>query len=167
MKHIYGDIFDFCSDPDTDAICITTNGIVNNSGLACAGAGTAGEAASRWTSFRRNLGIHLTDNGNVPGWIGCLDDTGQWLEDSKEIQNYKTMIWSFPTKSHFKDPAIPDLIVQSAKIMVEKADSLELKKVIIPVPGCGKGQLNWGMDVQPLLKEILDDRFWIVELSSV
>ena len=51
MKEIIGNVFDLAMEPGVDSICITTNGIVNASGLAIMGAGVAGEASKRWPTL--------------------------------------------------------------------------------------------------------------------
>jgi len=171
MIEIQGDIFDFINDPTVDAICITTNGIVGNDGKCLMGAGTAGEAASRWPDIRKNVGKIITNLGNVPGLIGIIDEKDQFVSPNRKVvesENYKCLIFSYPTKEDYKDNSDIDLIVKSAYKMVNFADKFNLTKIMLPVMGCGvfTGRLNWEQDVKPKVKEILDDRFYIVFLEG-
>lgn len=171
MKEIKGNIFDFIEDEDTDAICITTNGITNASGVAIMGAGTAGEAVKRYPKIREITGKQIKAGGNKTHLIGVIDNQNNYQVPAPEnvsTKDYKCLIFSFPTKEDFRHPAIPELIVQSAKRLVKFADYLDLKKIVIPAPGVGAatGKLNWEKDVKPLIKDILDDRFVIVFLEE-
>lgn len=168
MIEVEGDIFDFISDPKVDAICITTNGIVNNYGLAIMGAGTAGIAATKWPEVRKILGRLLKIRGNVPNVIGYIDkENNYYIPDKTAIhdKNYKCIIWSFPTKNHYKDPSDPELIKQSSQKLLKYADIFELKKIALPYPGIGKGGLDCE-DVKKIIEPILDDRFLIVRLPE-
>jgi hypothetical protein len=51
-----------------------------------------------------------------------------------------------------------DIIRKSAHELVAMADKFGWKRVVLPRPGCGAGELSWD-DVRPLLEAILDDRF--------
>lgn len=172
MKEVRGDVFDFIGREDICAICITTNGIVGANNQACMGAGTAGSASERWPGIRKVAGDKIRANGNVPVIIGLIDQEGKYhLPDpeSAMIKNYQCLIISFPTKNHFKDPAIPELIKQSAEKLVKLADDCLLtKKIVIPAPGTGAytGKLSWEKDVKPMIADILDDRFLIAFLES-
>lgn len=171
MKEIEGNIFDFVMDDSVDAICITTNGIVNNNGLAMMGAGTAGEAAKRWPSVRKNLGRSIQAFGNLPYVIGLIDDEGNFHDPKFELlrnKEYKCLVWSFPTKNDFRDKSDIELIKRSATLLMEHADKFELKKIYIPAPGIGvnTGKLDWETEVRPAIQNILDDRFYIVFLEG-
>ena len=160
MIEIEADIFDFLNDEKTDAICITTNGIVNSYGLAIMGAGTAGEAARRWQPIRRVLGHQLSIGKNIPYVIGHIDSDGNYLEPHKDFYEPNIFILSFPTKDHFKDKSKLSLIESSAKELVSIANTLGLKKVILPVPGCGLGGLDY-KDVKTIIEPLFDNRFYI------
>ena len=168
MKEITGNMFDLMSDGETDSICITTNGIIGNDGRAIMGAGCAGEAARRWPTVRKTLGKALKAFGNLPYVIGMTDPDGNFQDtDAKLIldKKYQCLIWSFPTKGDFRYKSLTDLIVKSAKLMVEHADKFELKKIVMPRPGCSNGKLEWS-EVKKLIEPILDDRFFIVSFES-
>ena len=54
--------------------------------------------------------------------------------------------------------AKPDLIVQSCKQLVKLADQYGWKKILLPRPGCGAGELQW-KDIKKIIQPLLDDRF--------
>ncbi len=170
MKEMKGNVFDLAMEPGVDSICITTNGITNYNGLAMMGAGTAGEAARRWPNVRFNLGKALKAFGNLPFVIGYLDDQGTFNDPNKKViasKQYKSLIWSFPTKGDFRLNAQMDLIKRSSQLMSEMATSLKLTNVMIPRPGCGKGtgKLIW-KDVKAEIEPLLDDRFTVTYLDG-
>lgn len=168
MQEIIGNVFDLIQDPTVDAICITTNGITNNAGLAVMGAGTAGEAARRWPEIRVVLGKYLQKYGNKPFIIGEIDKNLQFcIPNSSNIRNadYKCLIWSFPTKHHFMKNSDITLIQQSATLLAKYSAELGLKKIILPRPGCSNGKLNW-QDVKPVIENILDDRFYVCSFEG-
>lgn len=168
MKEIKGNVFDLAAEPEVDSICITTNGIVNAAGLAIMGAGTAGEAARRWPTVRTNLGKCLNTFGNQPFVIGILDKDNSFRDPSKkDIMNkdYKCLVWSFPTKNDFRYPSLIDLIENSTKVMVKMADTLNLKKICLPRPGCSNGKLLWS-NVKKVIEPFMDDRFCITTFEG-
>ena len=58
-----------------------------------------------------------------------------------------------------------DLISLSAVQLLSLTDSCSWDRVALPRPGCGAGGLEWDR-VRPLLANILDDRFTIVDINS-
>jgi hypothetical protein len=58
-----------------------------------------------------------------------------------------------------------NIIERSARQLKKLADEKGWKKVIIPRPGCGYGELNW-VDVKSVIETILDDRFHIITFSE-
>ena len=130
-----------------DAICITTNGFVKNNGECVMGRGCALQAKKLYPDIALRLGRLIKLNGNIP--CKLLEDKG-------------TSIYSFPVKHNWWENASLELIKQSAYLMQQIADNHpEWKVVLIPRPGCGNGKLKYS-DVEPILTEILDDRFFIV-----
>lgn len=129
----------------TEAICITTNGIIKNNGRAVMGRGIALQA-DRLYNLGGKLAEHLRRNGNTAANLGCYNNV--------------TML-SFPTKNHWRDDSDINLISQSAKQLVKLADELGLTEVYLPKPGCANGRLDWN-DVKPVIESIFDDRFIVV-----
>ena len=139
--------------PDADAICVTTNGQTKRNGDAVMGRGTALQAKQRFPGIEKTLGEQLRRSGNVPAILYS------W---PVAHTNRRTALLSFPVKHLWAQPADPDLIVQSARLLVELADRREWKTVVLPRPGCGNGQLRWE-DVGPMIAPLLDDRFVVLE----
>jgi hypothetical protein len=130
-----------------DAICITTNGFVKKNGEAVMGRGCALEATKRYPDIQIILGTALRHNGNHA--VRLMNDKG-------------TDIWSFPVKHNWWEEADIELIRRSALEMMDAANTHpQWKTILIPRPGCGNGKLSY-KDVEPILAEILDDRFFVV-----
>lgn len=162
-------IWDFIGD--VDAICVTTNGFITDRGFAVMGRGIALEASERYFGLKKTLGRLLKQNGNHVSVL--INDCG-------------TDILSFPVKRDFFDFSIHSdfpgtvrnlrhsntvpgwalkaelsLIERSATELVNIADYKEYKSILLPKPGCNNGELKW-CDVEKILDNILDDRFFIV-----
>ena len=170
MKEIIGNLFD---QNWADAICITTNGFVKRNGEAVMGRGCAAAATQKYPGIALDLGRNLMSVGNIPTQL-------------KTTENFT--IFSFPVKrrsglcdvtksnvvNHMKSRFQPNqsvpgwalvadkqLIIKSAERMMETADRLNLKSIVIPRPGCGAGELSWE-DIGPALHKVLDDRFFAI-----
>lgn len=152
MQNIpYCNILEIEPDEHT-AICVTTNGIVKSNGCAVMGRGLALQFDIAF-AISRDLGTHLKTNGNIPADLGYHVNK----------QNNKTYrILTFPTKHHWSNPSDINLIAKSAKELMRIADKNNLTKIYTARPGCGLGQLNWGRDIETILENILDDRFYII-----
>lgn len=132
------------------ARCITTNGSIRKDGRAVMGRGCALQAKARYPGVDRYLGMELARVGNH---VTVLMDAGQWL------------LLSFPVKHVWSEPADHSLVERSARELVALADTEGWKRVVLPRPGCGNGQLRWEQ-VKPLLEGLLDDRFLVVDFTS-
>lgn len=176
MHLIYGNLFE---QTDVDAICITTNGFVKKNGECVMGRGCAKEATKRYCGIAKLLGENIKKYGNRPLILSSLSS--------------KPVLVSFPVKSegcnrahinksqivtHMRDKffihqyvpgwalvADKEIIIKSAKDLVEMTNKYEWKKVVLPRPGCGAGELNWN-EVFPLLNKILDDRFYCITFNK-
>jgi hypothetical protein len=151
-----------------DAICITTNGFTKSNGRCVMGRGCAKEALNRYPGIDLFMGKMIKERGNYPFML---------------VQDRGTVICSFPVKpvsiinngnnvvSHMKSKfnigdavpgwaAIADLntIEQSAWALTNLTTVMQWGKVALPRPGCGAGELRWGI-VKPILDKYLDDRF--------
>lgn len=168
MKERKADLFETIYEDGVDAICITTNGHFTKQGHAVMGGGCAGVCARRWPKTSQRLGKMLkTMAQNVPYVIGCLDESGKYLEPTRAMikeKKCKVVIFSYPTINQLIDGANLQLIKQSAVIIKDYADQFDLKNIICPRPGVGIGGLKWA-DVKPELEKILDDRFTMVSFD--
>lgn len=140
MKEIKGNLFDY------PVIVIPTNGVIKTNDRLVMGAGVALEAKNKFKDLDLIFGIEVFCSGNV---VHVID------------YNFDTIIFSFPTKHHYKDNSDLNLIEDSAKQLVDKVNKLNFKEVYLPKVGCGKGNLNW-FEVEPVLDKYLDDRFIVV-----
>jgi hypothetical protein len=129
-----------------DVICITTNGFVKANGECVMGRGCAKEATLRYPDIQIILGDQIKAKGNHCFYL---------------CEEHGTKIYSFPVKHNWWEEADIDLIRRSANEIVKIADQMDWKTVLIPRPGCGNGRLKYS-DVEPVLAEILDDRFFVV-----
>lgn len=143
MKEITSDIW----NAELDAICVTTNGILNKNGELVMGKGFALEVSQRFPGIAKSLGKHVLHFGNVP-----------YL-----YRNYPLIkelhIISLPAKHHWKDNSDIDLIKNSIKLVVEIANyNPNFRHIGMTRPGCGSGGLVWE-SVKPVIEPYLDDRF--------
>lgn len=163
MKEEFGNLLTM----SCDALCVTTNGFVKKNGECVMGKGIAKTIQSKYPNIPYTLGQAISLNGNV---VHHLYDKPQ-------------NIISFPVKPVSKKCTSPDdyvshmrfnigdtipgwackadieIIKQSAKKLVSLANKHpEWKRILLPRPGCGAGELNWN-NVKQVLSEILDDRF--------
>lgn len=169
MNEIKGNLWD---QTDADALCITTNGFRKANGECVMGRGCALEATKRFPDIASHLGALI----------------GKY---SNRVMRLKVMpegpiLVSFPVKP-VSEPLLPDesnvvrhmrgktervvpgwacvastdIILQSARQLMDMADKYGWKKVVLPRPGCGAGELSWS-DVKPLLESVLDHRFHVI-----
>ena len=130
-------------------IVIPTNGFVKNNGDAVMGRGVALQATKRFLGINKKLGQAIKKVGNRP-----VAFSGQRL-------------LTLPTKHHWTQEADTELIGTSAELLVELVDKHKLDApYYLPRVGCGNGKRKWETEVHPVLKEILDDRFVVVELGK-
>lgn len=145
MKEIRGNLWDYWTALDT-AVVITTNGTVKKNSECVMGKGCAFEAAQKIPGIAKTLGHLIEEKGNHVYYMGHG-------------------IFSFPVKHNWWEPADLSLIKRSAYELVELANTLSLKSVIIPRPGCGNGWLRWN-DVKAVLEKIFDDRFAVISFQK-
>lgn len=160
MKEARVDLFKILGR--VDWACITTNGEVRSDGTAVMGRGIALQAKTRWPGVAAVLANEIRQNGNVPNFIGYVDRYLRWSFSWPPPKDLKqTLLWSFPTKHHWKEPSDINLIVDSAKFLVIEATDFDDIEIAIPRPGCSNGGLSWDF-VRPHLARVLDDRFTII-----
>ena len=153
MKFIVADIFSIPTSP-SDAVCVTTNGMVRRDGHAVMGRGIALEANRRF-GLSLDLAGYLTRYGNRVFHMGVRTDsrTGR-----------RMTVLTFPTKWDWRDGSDLALIEASARQLVAVCDKFGIRRCFLPKPGCANGGLDWETQVRPLIAHILDDRFTVVDL---
>ena len=147
MKEAFGDLWKFHRQGHW--VAITTNGVINRAGKLVMGRGTAAQAKVLFPNIDQTLADVIRRRGNVPVFL------------------HRLRIATFPVKHHWYQPADLDLIRDSATTIQQtwgyNIPGVESDTPLyIPRPGCGNGRLEWS-DVKPVIEEILDDRFIIVE----
>jgi hypothetical protein len=146
MKEIQGDLWEYYDRGMW--VCITTNGFVTQKGKLVMGRGCAKEARDKLPGIDRQWGTLVKHYGNIPFELPAR------------------RVISFPVKRHFKDLADLELIEKSANAIKRIVETYNIKKVIIPRPGCGWGYLEWE-DVKPVLERVFtDDRFVIISFPE-
>jgi len=158
MKLIKGNIFKV----DCDALCITTNGYIKKDRTLVMGAGVAKQAKQIWPLISYTLGQLVIHNGNKVQLITSVDkDNGNFdhhfritIGEFKKLREGIKLLISFPVKHNWWEDADLELIDKSCKELKVIMDKYELKKVILPKPGCGNGRLRW-----KVVKLVLDRYF--------
>lgn len=142
-----GDIF---KQPDADAICFTSNGIVDSKGNLVMGAGIALAFKERYPFLPQWIGRQVKKGGNHV-----------YAQSTSRISPSLTLC-SYPTKHHWRDPSDLALIIQSAGEIAALATKQGWRRVYLTRPGCGLGRLDWETTVRPAIAPILDDRFIVL-----
>lgn len=156
MIEVWGDLWAFhrpyrgaqaeaVADHGCDAVVITTNGQTRRDGGAVMGRGVARQAMERWPELQAIFGFMLVTRGN----------------HCHVVRANNPSIVTFPVKHRWSQPADLNLIIKSARQVVDIANILRWRRVAIPRPGCGNGQLKWD-DVRPAIGAILDNRFLVI-----
>ena len=131
-----------------EVIAITTNGVVKKNRELVMGKGIAGDAKWKYPSLPRIWGNYVSTYGNG-------------------VYSYETssgvILFSLPTKHHWRDKSDIKLIVKSIKQLIVKTE--DFNHIAIPRPGCSNGGLNWEIDVKPVIEPLLNDRFIIYSLE--
>lgn len=146
-------VADLWTEP-CDARCITTNGFVKANGSLVMGAGTAGQAQERFPTFPKFAGEAVKLYGNHVYPFSTAELTRNKDKD-------RTLYITYPVKHVWYEAADLALIERSAHELMSLIDTMALSKILLPLPGCGRGQLRWS-DVKPVLEPILDDRVWLI-----
>ena len=144
MIELLGDMFHDNILKFVDAICITTNGIVNAKGKCVMGRGVALTAKEKWDGIDKRLGEFIKLNGNI---VQIL-----WYVPSQH-----TTVVAFPVKHHWKEKADLKLIEKSCKELKALMDQEGWQKVILPRPGCNNGRRDWDTEVKPIIKKYFND----------
>lgn len=179
MKYAVGNIMQMIDK--VSAIVITTNGFTKSNGEAVMGRGIAEQFKNMCPELPRILGSKLIQHGNN---VHFLKQMG------------KTRIYSFPVKAEgmkLEKPEQKELIVSHARYKFSvgmyvpgfalKADvaiierSLKqltqvhvqdgLSSVIVPIVGCGAGELSFNGDgIHDLMMEHLNEHFYCMSFRK-
>lgn len=138
----------------TEAMCVTTNGIVKQNGEAVMGAGIA-KQVNDYFHVANLLGKYINEYGNRAFNLGVY--SRQYLNDVVYFR-----LFTLPTKHHFRLDSDINLIVKSCEQLVEMCTKFNINKCYLTPPGCGCGNLDYESIVKPWISQILDDRFIVV-----
>lgn len=149
-----------------DAIAITTNGFTTKNGRAVMGRGIAEQIKTRIPGIDYTLGGLIKKNGNITQVICEVEGTKIISVPSKPIQVVfdGNNIVSYQQDKFAIGDTVPGFFAKSDVNIIKRsvAQLEELTKdmsdVVIPLIGCGAGELSFTRDVLPLLFH-LDDRF--------
>ena len=179
MIEIRGDMFDCKTWTDQQgnptrispsAIVITTNGFVKRTGAAVMGRGCAKKAADAFPNLPLQLGQMITKHGNHVGIITTRLDTPivsypvkpvseVCLPDkSNVVRHMRSQMTPGRKVPGWACRAKPELIVRSARELVQLTEEKGWLYVVMPRPGCGAGELEWE-NIKRLIAPILDNRF--------
>lgn len=162
-----------------DAICITTNGFRKNNGYAVMGRGCAKEVKQRFSTYELDkiLGQSIQTNGNnvsilinhhttpIPYSIISFPVKPISIKCSPNKDNVvKHMQQQFKpgnTVPGWAAIADKELIIRSARQLMDLIAKMNYQAVVMPRPGCGAGELNW-LEVKRIIESILDDSVYVI-----
>ena len=173
MLQIKGNMFDLVSQ--YDAICITTNGFVTSRGKAVMGRGCAKRVSQLVPGIEYLLGDSLKADGNTVVPLCRYPSRSNTTIVSFPVKGIgepatKTNVVSHARNRYKLGAMVPGfhlkadivIIANSAMGLVDLTNEMGWSKVLIPRPGCGAGELDWDVDVEPILEHLLDSRFTII-----
>lgn len=162
MKEAFGDMLDM----ECNALVITTNGYVTQSGKCVMGRGIAKQIADRVPVFPYLLGSVINREGNhVHVFPTKTKALITFPVKPKTVVNNGSNVVSHCRTSYgevtpgFYAKADVNLIERSLIELVALADKHpEWNTILIPRVGCGAGELNYE-DIKLLMEQYLDNRF--------
>jgi hypothetical protein len=156
MREAKIDIFSPTILENVNTICFTSNGIIRRDGSLVMGAGTAKLFRDRFPGIDRKAGSLVKKNGNV-----CQIIDQPIITIGKKNIRVPINVVAFPTKNHWKDASDTDLIMRSARRLMEMVKENNWQYVALPQPGTGNGNLDWSV-MREKLETVLDNRIIIV-----
>lgn len=127
-------------EPD-DLMCITVNMCINSKSELVMGKGNALQAKTRFPELVKywayNKSTYKTDKGYS--------------------------LYPFITKRDWRNPSSYNLIKSSLNGLIEYVNDNPIHRVILPMPGCGCGGLDYNTVMTILLSYRLDNRYIIVK----
>lgn len=155
MEVLECDMFSECKNGD--ALCITTNGVVNKQGKLIMGAGIAKDFRDNFKGIDKTLGNYVNKYGNRVFRVGEFE-----IKVGEEP--FKTItVFSFPTKYNWKDKSDLCLINESCVQLKQVVEKFNIKgDIYVPAPGCSNGGLDWEKEVKPFIGQcFIENRYKI------
>lgn len=155
MLEITGDYWDEAKgdSPRYDALVCTTNKMVKRNGCLVMGAGIARDFRDRFRDIDLNWGSRLSRGVHENGFMVTQLVTSLGGKRSLNLV-------AFPTKEHWKNDSIIDLIKLSALTLQNTGNIMGWRNVLMTRPGCGMGGLSWSWVRTEI--SFLDDRFKVI-----
>jgi hypothetical protein len=160
---------------EADARCITTNGYIRKNGNAVLGRGVALQATKRFPDLEAQLGQKLATFGNRVHVFPDMEFDGATIVTfpvkpvsmqattrlSNVVRHMRKKFKPGDQVPGWATTAQPPLIRRSAHDLIWHIEQRGWKRVLLPRPGCGAGELKWP-DVKAILEPILDERVWVI-----
>lgn len=151
-----GDLF---GQDDGDWIVLTTNAQTKAGNLAIMGAGVAKRGRDLFHGIDRKLGTLLREQGSRVRLLGS------WPHRGRQVQ-----VVALPTKVNWRDPSTLELVTESCRELRLLAQAATLvgpgPLVLMSRPGCGNGNLAWGVVREICARELPGDRFVVVDTNA-
>lgn len=164
-----------------DAICVTTNGFVvkgRNGPRAVMGRGVAYQLKVWLEDAEESLAQHILENGNSVGVIGRVSSTeivAFPVKGEKEV--FPCPVVRHAREKFYPGDVVPGFLLQAdLSIIRESADQLAWlidtrgwKRIVLPKPGCGAGELSFREVLRVLLSSDLrkvSDKVFIADYDG-
>lgn len=159
-------------DATGDALVVTTNGFVKNSGRNVMGMGIAYQVLNRLPNIDKMYGdlikkyghkVHIINhpNSDIPIVMFPVKPRNKIITSMDQVVGH--MVGNLKigdTAPGWSCTAELSIIEQSAKELMELSNSNDWERIIAPRFGCGAGELTWEQ-VEPIVEPYLDDRFHV------
>ncbi len=157
------DIFNLPGNTDVDAICITTNLFVKQNGEAVMGRGVAKHYNDIGYGIPATVLGKMIKEGITVGIMGMIGKVNVvsfpvkpayvicWPDKSDIVDHAKSKFNSGDIVPGFFGKAKISIIIESLCKLRELASIYKWKKILLPRPGCGAGELSWENEVKPYL----------------
>lgn len=130
------------------------------------------KACSLVPGLARVLGQAISRHGNVPLVLGSWNNAAlvsfpvkpvseRRLEDGGNVVRHMRKVILAGLVPGWACVASLGLIARSARLLVQMADREGWRSVVMPLPGCGAGELEWET-VSGVLEPLLDHRFAVI-----
>ena len=166
MLHKTGDMFSEIGR--CDILVITTNGYVKRDGRSVMGRGCAKTAKLRWPDIDLTPGRSIVEGGNRVTYLTAENGTAilSFPVKPATVRYAPDAVVSHAVGKYRRGEAVPGfhakaslLIIQnSLDELIQWANVWKCRRIVMPRPGCGAGELSWS-EVKPILESMLDDRF--------
>jgi O-acetyl-ADP-ribose deacetylase (regulator of RNase III) len=106
-----------------------------------------------FASYKQMCDAKALDIGNLAFW-------------SPPAHGKSVLICLFPTKKHWRQSSSVDIIERGLRAYVEYSVKFPIESVAFPRLGCGLGNLNFELEVQPLMEKYLSHLTYPVEIYT-